>query len=185
MRKTFLFMNVSLDGYMEGPGHDISSFHQEENPFEAFSSEGSAAVDTLLFGRKTFEMMKSYWPTPEAKQSAPEIASFMNENPKVVVSHHPFEPGWDRTILISGDVIGQLKALKGQPGKTIAIFGSNNLCVTLLQEGLLDELQIMVNPVILGGGTPLFAGLPETIKLRLVQSHTYKSGTVLLTYEPA
>jgi dihydrofolate reductase len=184
MRKIFLFMNVSLDGYFEGPGHDISGFHNEEDPFEAYSPEEGQEVDTLLFGHRTYEMMRSYWPTPQAAEAAPEIAKFMNEKRKVVASHKPFEPGWDKVMVISGDVSGGVKKLKEQPGKTIAIFGSNNLCVSLLEAGLLDEVQIMVNPVVLGDGTSLFKGLSKKVELTLTESRKFRAGTVLLTYQP-
>ena len=181
MRKIFLFMNVSLDGYFEGPGHDISGFNTD---FEAFSPEQSQEIDTLLFGHRTYEMMKSFWPTPQAEEIAPEIAKFMNEKLKVVVSHKSFEPGWNNVTVISDDVAGAVKKLKEQPGKTIAMFGSNNLCVSLMQEGLVDEFQIVVNPVAFGQGTSLFTGLPKKATLTLTETRKFKSGTILLTYQP-
>lgn len=174
-------MNVSLDGYFEGPGHDISWSHDD---FEAFSLEQSKEVDTLLFGRKTYELMKGFWPTPQAEEIAPEIAKFMNEKLKVVVSHNSFEPGWNNVMVISDDVAGEVRKLKEQPGKTIAMFGSNNLCVSLMQEGLIDEFQILVNQVALGEGTSLFKGLPKKAELRLTETRKFESGTILLTYEP-
>ncbi len=180
MRRIFLFMNVSLDGYFEGPSHDISVFH---NDFEAFSADQSQEVDALLFGRKTYEMMK-FWSTPQAEEAAPEIAKFMNEKLKIVASHAPFEPGWDKVRVISGDVPGAVKKLKEQPGKNIMMFGSNTLCVSLMQQGLIDEFQIVVNPVVFGDGTSLFKGLPKKAELTLAQTHRFKSGAVLLTYHP-
>jgi dihydrofolate reductase len=180
VRKIFVFTNVSLDGYFEGPGHDISGF---KNDFEAFSGDQSQEVDTLLFGRKTYDMMK-FWSTPQAQAMAPQIAKFMNEKAKVVASHESFEPGWSNVTVISTDVAGAVKTLKEQPGKTIAMFGSNNLCVNLLQAGLIDELQIMVNPVVFGEGTSLFAGLPKKAELTLTETRQFKNGTVLLTYAP-
>jgi dihydrofolate reductase len=180
MRKIFLFTNVSLDGYFEGPGHDISGFH---NDFEAFSSEESQEVDTLLFGRKTYEMMK-FWSTPQAQETAPEIARFMNEKHKVVASRKSFEPGWKNVTVISSDVAGEVKKLKEQPGKNIIMFGSNNLCVSLMQAGLIDEFQIVVNPVAFGEGTSLFKGLPKKVELTLTKTRKFKSGAILLTYEP-
>src|SRR3954447_479370 len=98
MRKLFLFMNVSLDGYVEAPGHDISAFHGD---FEAFSDADQAAVDTMLFGHRTYEMMKAFWPTPQAAQTAPEVARFMNEKQKLVVSHQSFDPGWSKVTVLS------------------------------------------------------------------------------------
>jgi dihydrofolate reductase len=181
MRTIFLFMNVTLDGYFEGPDHDISWSHTD---FEAFSAERGKEVDTLLFGRKTYEMFRSFWPTPQAYELAPEIAQFMNEKRKVVVSHRAFEPGWSNVTVISHDAAAEVKKLKEQPGKTIAMFGSNNLCVSLMQAGLIDEFQIVVNPVALGEGTTLFTGLPQKAELTLMDTHQFKSGAMMLTYKP-
>jgi dihydrofolate reductase len=178
MRRIFLFMNVSLDGYFEAPGHDISGFGHD---YEAFSPDQSQQVDTLLFGRKTYEMMK-FWSTPQAAESAPEIAKFMNEKHKLVVSHKAFDPGWDKVRVITPDVVAAVKRIKEQTGESIAIFGSNELCVSLLAAGLIDEFQIMVNPVVFGAGSSLFAGLPKKAPLTLSETHPYKSGAVLLTY---
>jgi dihydrofolate reductase len=181
MRKIFLFMNVSLDGYFEGPGHDISGFKTD---FEAFSSEQSQEIDTLLFGRKTYEMMK-FWSTPQAEETAPEIAKFMNEKLKIVASHGPFEPGWNNVRVIGGDVVGAVRKLKEQSGKNMIMFGSNTLCVSLMQERLVDEFQIVANPVVFGEGTSLFKGLSKKADLTLTETRLFKSGAILLTYHPA
>ena len=181
MRRIFLFMNVSLDGYFEGPDHDIS---WTSHDYEAFTPDSSAAVDTLLFGHKTYDMMKSFWPTPQAAQTAPEIARFMNQKLKVVASHRPFDPGWQNVRVVSNSVAGEIKQLKEQPGADIIIFGSNNLCVSLLQWGLLDEVQLLVNPVVLGRGASLFQGLPEKVALKLTASQPFETGNILLTYQP-
>ena len=180
MRKIFLFMNVSLDGYFEGPDHDLSAF---QNDFEAFSADESGDVDTLLFGHRTYDMMK-FWSTPQGQELQPEIAKFMNEKHKVVASHASFDPGWHNVTVISDDVVGAVRQLKAQPGKTIAMFGSNNLCVSLMEEGLVDEFQIMVNPVALGEGTSLFEGLSKQVPLTLTDTRPFKSGAVLLRYAP-
>lgn len=182
MRKIFLFMNVSLDGYFEGPGHDISWAHSD---FEPFSAEQSREVDTLLLGHKTYDLMKGFWPTPQAAEMVPEVAQFMNEKLKVVASHESFEPGWSNVRVISGDVAKEVRKLKEQPGKDIIILGSNSLCVSLMQAGLVDEFQIVVNPVALGEGTPLFKGLPKKADVTLIETRRFKSGTILLTYRPA
>src|SRR5512141_1528389 len=122
MRRIFLFMNVSLDGYFEGPGHDIAWAHGGSEPF---SADESQAVDTILLGRRTYELMRAFWPTPQAAESQPEIARFMNERRKVVASHKPFEPGWKNVTVISGDVVGEVSRLKEQPGQTMIMLGSN------------------------------------------------------------
>jgi dihydrofolate reductase len=173
-------MNVSLDGYFEDQGHDISGFKTD---YEAFSSQESQEIDTLLFGHKTYEIMK-FWSTPQAEETAPEIAKFMNEKLKIVASHAPFEPGWDKVRVISGDVVGAVKKLKEQPGKNMIMFGSNTLCVSLMQAGLIDEFQIVVNPVAFGDGTSLFKGLPKKAELTLTETRRFKSGAILLTYQP-
>jgi len=180
MRKIFLFMNISLDGYFEGPGHDISGF---TNDFEAFSSQESQEIDSFLFGHNTYEMMK-FWSTPQAAETAPEIAMLMNERLKIVASRNPFEPGWQNVQVISGDAVSAIKQLKEMPGKNMIIFGSNTLCVSLMQAGLIDEFQIVVNPVAFGQGTSLFKGLPGKAKLDLKETRRFKSGAVLLTYQP-
>ncbi len=181
MRRIFLFMNVSLDGYFEDEARDISGFHAD---FEAFSSGESREVDTLLLGHKTYEMMK-FWSTPQAAEMQPDVARFMNERHKVVVSHAPFEPGWSNVTVFSGDVIRQVRALKEEPGQSIIIMGSNSLSVSLMQAGLIDEFQIVVNPVVFGVGTSLFAGLPGKAEMTLVDTTRFKSGGVLLRYVPA
>jgi len=180
MRKILIFTNVSLDGYFEDRHHTISAF---KNDSEAFSRGPEDEVDTILLGHKTYEMMK-FWSTPQAAETAPEIARFFNENLKVVVSRKPFEPGWQNVLVFSDDVTVRLKMLKEQPGKNIIVFGSNTLCLTLLQEGLVDVLQLVVNPVLFGEGSSLFKGLAGNVELTLVESHPYKSGAILLRYEP-
>jgi dihydrofolate reductase len=182
MRKIVLFMNISLDGYFEAPGHDISGF---VNDFEAFSTGGNGEVDTLLFGHHTYEMFKAFWPTPQAMQMVPDVAKFLNEAHKVVVSHDDFEPGWNNVTVISKDVADEIRKLKAAPGQTMMMFGSNTLCVSLMQHGLVDEFQILVNPVAFGAGTTLFTGLPAKANLTLRESRPLKSGIVILTYEPA
>jgi dihydrofolate reductase len=183
MRKIFLFQNVSLDGFFEGPGHDISGFPNVPN--ERYSDAGNQNVDTILLGHRTYDMMKAFWPTPQAEQVMPDFAQFMNEKLKIAVSHRPFEPGWKNVRVTSGDVIPELRRFKEGPGKDIIIFGSNTLCVSLMQAGLIDEFQILLNPVVFGQGTSLFAGLPGRAALRLKNSQTFESGKVLLIYEPA
>ena len=106
----------------------------------------------------------------------------MNETPKVVVSHKSFVPDWQNTTVICDDLVDELSKLKVVDSNTI-VLGSNNLCETLILEGLLDEVQIVVNPVLLGDGTPLFKGLSKTTELILKETTVFESGKVLLVYE--
>lgn len=181
MGKIFLFMNVSLDGYVEDANQEISAFSVRDDKFEAFQHEQGKGTGTILFGRKTFELMQEFWPTPMAAQMAPEVATFMNERRKVVVSHNNLEPNWQNTTVVCDDLVNELGKLRNLEEDTI-VMGSNNLCKTLIKEGLLDEAQIVVNPIVLGGGTPLFHDLSETLELRLEKTITFESGKVLLSY---
>ncbi len=182
MRQMFVFMNISVDGQVEAPGHDLSWSHGADS--EPFAREQGPSVETVLFGRRTYEMMAAFWPTPQAAQVAPETARFMNEKQKLVASRAAFEPGWRNVTVLAGDVTARLRRLKEQPGGRIAIFGSNTLCASLVDAGLIDEFQIMVNPVVLGRGTPLFGGLAKWAPLTLIAAQPMPSGAVLLTYAP-
>lgn len=181
MRKIIVFTNVSLDGYFEAPGHDLSWASRDNEAFETRTGE---EADSFLFGHRTYDMMKAFWPTPQAKQALPEMARVLNETHKFVASHAPFDPGWQNVTVLSGDVPEEVRKLKEQPGKNLLVFGSNELVVSLLEQGLIDELQILVNPVAIGKGTSLFAGLSHQVPLTLKDTRRFKSGTVMLTYEP-
>jgi dihydrofolate reductase len=183
MRNVFVFMNVSVDGYVEGPGHDISWAHGGDS--EPFARKQGPAVDLILFGRRTYEMMSAFWPTEQAAAVAPETARFMNEKPKYVASHAAFEPGWDKVTVLRGDVIGQVRRLKEEGVGKIAIFGSNTLCASLAEADLIDEFQMLVNPVLLGEGTSFVRGLRKRAELRLVSAEPQALGGVLLTYARA
>lgn len=181
MRNIFLFMMVSLDGYFEGPGHDLSWHNAANNEFTKFADDQLDETDTLVFGHRTFAMMADFWPTSLASQEAKSTATRMNALHKVAFAHTTFETGWENSE-ISTDPISFMTELKQKPGKAVAVLGSSNLCVTLLEHGLLDELRIMVNPVAIGKGTPLFAGIKERQPFTLESSQGFSSGNVLLRY---
>lgn len=179
MSVIFVFMNVSLDGYVEGPDHDISWAHGDSEPF---ARDEGRSVEAILFGRRTFELMRGFWPTDQARQVAPETAAFMNATPKYVASHHAFEPGWAGATVLHPDALAQIRDLKARTAGRIAVFGSNTLSVSLLDAGLLDELHLMVNPVVLGEGTPLLRGVQARARLRLISAEPQASGAVLLKH---
>ena len=184
MRKIFLFMMVSLDGFFEGPDHELD-WHNVDAEFNEFAADQLNEVDMLLFGWKTYELMAGFWPIDPAKQDSPVIAEKMNTLPKIVFSRKERKVEWENTRLISENVDREVTKLKNQPGKNIAIFGSSNLCVSLIQMGLIDEFRIMVNPVVLGKGHTLFNGIQDKLYLKLLKTRTFKSGNVLLYYQPA
>jgi len=169
-------MLVSVDGYFEGPDHDIS-WHNVDAEFNDFANNQLGEIGTLLFGRRTYDLMASFWPTSKSA-----TAQFMNALPKVVVSHSAFQPEWENTTVISADVIEDVRKLKAQAGKDIAIFGSNTLCVSLMEAGLVDEFRIMTCPVALGKGTSLFAGLSKRMKFHLTKQREFNSGNLLRYY---
>jgi dihydrofolate reductase len=184
MRTMFAFLAATVDGYYEGPNQEFDWPIVDEE-FNEFSVRQLDEVDTLVFGRVTYELMASYWPTPAAKDDDPRIAARMNDMPKLVMSRTLEKADWANTRLVRDNVAEELSQIKQQPGKDIAIFGSSALTVNLLPSGLIDELRIMVNPVILGAGKSMFKTADERIGLVLLETRSFTSGNVLLRYAPA
>ena len=184
MRKLFAFNMVTLDGFFEGPNQDIS-WHHVDDEFNQFAIEQLGKVDTILFGRVTYELMASYWPTLAATTDDPIVADLMNRVPKIVFSRTLQKAEWNNTRLIKDQIAEEIATLKQQPGKDIAVFGSANLLSSLIQMGLVDEHRIIVNPVVLGKGSPLFQGIAEQLELKLTSTRIFGSGNVLLAYQPA
>jgi len=184
MRRIFAFLVSSVDGYYEGPNQEFD-WPVVDDEFNQFAIEQLGEVDTLIFGRVTYEGMASYWPTPTAEQNDPEVTGAMNSLNKIVVSRTLGEATWANTRLVKDDVVGELTRLKQRPGKDMVVMGSSNLTVNLLRAGLVDELRIMVMPVVLGDGHSLFRTAEDRIGLKLVSVKPFKSGNVWLTYQPA
>ena len=174
---------VSLDGYFEGPNREID-WHNVDAEFNDFAIEQLDSAGVLIFGRITYELMAGYWPTKEATKDDPIVASKMNSIPKIVFSKTLDKADWNNTRLVKSDANKEIKRLKEEPGKDIYIFGSSELSTTFIQNNLIDEFRVIVNPVIIGKGRPLFAGLKEYHKLKHKKTKTFKSGNVLLCYEP-
>src|SRR5512135_3203334 len=184
MRRVLLFMMVTLDGYFEGGQREID-WHNVGDEFNDFAVGQLQEVDTLLFGRLTYDMMASYWPTPAARTDDPVVAAKMNNMPKVVFSRTLGEATWENTRLVKQSFAAEVSRMKQEPGKDMIIFGSSDLAVTFLEHGLLDECRIMMNPVVLGHGKSLFNGIHDRLSLKLLRTKTFYSGNVLLYYEPA
>lgn len=181
MRKVVLFMMVTLDGYFEGANQQID-WHNVDDEFNEFATEQLDEVDTLLFGRKTYEMMASYWSTEGARKDDPEVAGRMNATSKLVFSRTLSKAQWENTRVIKSDFAAEVRKLKAQPGKDMIIFGSSGLGATFLREHLLDELRVMINPILLGSGHTLFQGIDDKLKLNLLKTRVFRSGNVLLYY---
>ena len=183
MRKLFSFNMVTLDGFFEGPQHEID-WHNVDGEFNEFAIEQLGTIEVILFGRVTYQMMASYWPTPSAIADDPIVAGQMNRVPKIVVSRTLDKAEWNNTRLIKDHLAEEIKALKQQPGKDLALFGSANLMATLMQLDLIDEHRLMVNPIILGSGVPLFKKASDRLGLKLVKTRGFGNGNVLLCYQP-
>jgi len=180
MRKIVAGLFISLDGVTESPQDWNGPFFNDE--MGQAVGDAMASSDTLLLGRRTFEEFAAFWPT--ADQSDP-FADFINNTPKVVVSNTLSEVDWQPTTVIRGDVVSQIRDLKEQSGKNIGMTGSPTLIRSLVKEGLLDELSLMVHPLVLGSGKRLFDDMAGQVPLTLVNSQTFKTGVVNLTYGPA
>jgi dihydrofolate reductase len=188
MRKVVVTEFVSLDGVMEDPGWTFQ-FGSEEQ--ERFKFAELAASDALLLGRVTYEGFAAAWPNMMDQYEGPrraelgEYADMMNGYPKHVVSTTLEEAGWNNSTLIRGNVAEEVSELKRQPGKDILIFGSADLVNALMRHDLIDELRLMVFPIVVRSGKRLFEDGLEELVLRLVDTTTFGSGVVVLTYRPA
>jgi dihydrofolate reductase len=182
MRKVIVWNMVTLDGYFEGPKAWEIDWHEyvwgEE--LERFSLNQAQEVGTLLFGRKTYEGMAGYWQTATG-----DVAEFMNSIPKVVFSNTLEAAGWSNTRLVKGGAEEEVARLKQEPGKEMFIFGSANLIGSLTRQGLIDEYRIGLNPLVRGGGTPMFKPSEERMRLKLLEARPMQSGVVLLRYARA
>lgn len=192
MRKLAVIDFLSLDGVMQAPGQPDEDTQGGFNhggwavPYHdealAESVSGSmAATDAYLFGRKTYDNFAAYWPT--APRDIP-FTDHLNNTAKYVVSQTLTDPGWNNSTVIDGDPVEEVRKLKQQPGKNIAVLGSGELAQTLIENDLVDEYFLTVYPLLLGGGKRLFRDDRQLRRLELVDSKTTSTGGVVLTYRP-
>ncbi|HEY7375021.1 MAG TPA: dihydrofolate reductase family protein [Polyangia bacterium] len=187
MRKLSVFNQVSIDGYFRTADGDIGwvKAPQGDDPeFKGFISGNASGDGVLLFGRKTYEMMASFWPTAAAAAQFPEVARGMARAAKVVFSRTMKDAAWSNTTVVNGDPVEEVGRLKQAPGAPLVILGSGSLVAPLARAGLIDEYQLLVFPVVLGAGVGMFAGVGRSIELKLTSTRTFKNGITLLVYAP-
>ena len=186
-RRLYVSMIVSLDGFIDGPKHELDWFLDGDPAFERYCDEMIDSVGLALYGRRSYELMLSYWPEAERNPKTPGDVAFarkMNALPKVVLSRTLERAEWNNTRIINERVPEAIRELKAQRGKPIVAWAGAGLVQTLVRHALVDEYRLIVHPVLLGAGTPLFQGVTAAQRLRLVRTSQLGSQLVVLCYEP-
>jgi dihydrofolate reductase len=184
MRRLSAFEQVSLDGFFTDAGGDMSWAHKQDPEWNEFAAGNASGEGALVFGRVTYEMMASFWPTPAAREANAAVAEGMNRMPKVVFSRTLDKAAWSNTTLVNSDPAAAVRKMKSEPGPDMVILGSGTIVSQLAQAGLIDELQIVVNPIVLGKGRTLFATVDRKIGLKRTRARPFGNGNVVLSYEP-
>jgi len=186
VRRLIVFNNVSLDGYFVDGNGDMSWARKamQDAEWNAFAAGNATGGGVLLFGRITYELMSSYWPTPLAFKNDPIVAEAMNNHQKVVFSRKLDKGSWNNTKLVRGDLVAEVRKMKAESGEGMAILGSGSIVSQLAQAGLIDEYQIALNPIVLGRGRTMFDGIKDKLALKLMKTRAFGNGNVMLWYEP-
>ena len=190
MRKIILFMMLSVDGYFEGPKHDIS-WHNVGKEVNKFAIQLLKEVDLIIFGKRMYQTMESFWPQaqddPTMSKENVTVARLMNNMNKIVISRTlnriRNHKNWKNVKIVHKFDAKAIMRLKKQPGKAICVSGSN-LALSFIRAGLIDEFRFMISPVVIGSGTPLFKGLGGQLKLELIKTRKFRSGKVMQYYRP-
>lgn len=186
MRTVVYGMMVTIDGFIEGPNHQLD-WPIIDDELHEYVNEQQRSKDTYVLGRRLYEMMEAFWPTADQDPSAPpyivEFARIWRDTPKVVFSKTLDQVG-PNARLVRDDVVDEVTRLKQQPGKDIDVGGAS-IAASLMRHDLIDEYHLFIHPVVLGGGTPMFPALSDQRLLRLIDMRTFRSGVVFLRYQPA
>ena len=187
MRKIISFMHISLDGFVAGPNREMNWIKVDEEIFDHVGKR-IGATDTALYGRATYQMMEGYWPTagdqPDASKHDVEHSKWYKEAHKIVLSKTMKDADLANTTIISDNLADRINEIKSRDGgsEEILLFGSPTATHSLIQSGLIDGYWLFVNPVILGQGIPLFTGIKDKIKLKLLSTRQFTSGVTELNY---
>lgn len=177
MRRILVSMMVSADGFIEDSNKELSVFKDDEEVLKYFE-DLLDSVDVIMFGRRAYELMVDYWP-----KETGSVAEKMNQKSKIVFSKTLSKVGWN-TRLIKNNIAEEIMQLRNEPGKDIVLYAGAEILSTFRKLGLVEEYRLAVYPVVLGKGTPLFKDIDHTMSLKLVDTRKFKSGVVLLTYQP-
>jgi dihydrofolate reductase len=184
MRRIVLGMSVSLDGFIEGPDHDIS-WHLVDDELHDDFNQRLGAMGAFLNGRVTYELMAEFWPTadqdPSSTKPMVEFARIWRDMPKIVYSRTLEHADWNSTV-VREVLPEEVRELKAQPGGDLAL-GGPDLADTFRRLDLIDEYRIYVHPVLIGRGTPLFKDSDARTELRLAETKRFGNGVALLRYE--
>jgi len=183
MRKLTSFNFITLNGFFKDSNDDIT-WHKHGGEEAEFSAESLKSGNILLFGRATYQQMESFWPTQMAAENFPVVAEMMNKAEKIVFTKTLKKTGWNNTRILNENIVEEVKKLKQLPGKDLAILGSGSLITQFTDAGLIDEYQLMIDPVAIGSGTALFKNIKRDLNLKLTTTRIFKSGTILLYYQP-
>lgn len=190
MRKIISLTHLSLDGMAAGPNDELDWVSYDQD-LEQYAHSMHDTTDAVIWGRRTYEGMASYWLTipgnPDSSPAEREHAAYLDNATKIIVSRTLDKIEWNNTtntVLIKDNIAETINQIKQQPGKDIWFLGSTMLAQTFMQLDLIDEYRININPTVLGKGKPYFTDVNRQIPLKLLDSKTLKSGVVLLRYEP-
>jgi dihydrofolate reductase len=184
MRRLSVFNQISLDGYFVDAHGDMSWAHKQDPEWTQWVAENARGGGELVFGRVTYAMMAGYWSSAQARASNPVVAEQMNRLPKVVFSRTLEQAAWANTRLCGGDLAAEARKLKLESGPDMVIMGSGSIVAQLTAARLIDEYQLVLNPILLGSGRTLFDGVEERQGLALKQTRSFGNGNVVLWYEP-
>jgi dihydrofolate reductase len=184
MSKVNMFNNISVDGYFTDANNDMSWAHAggDDPDLAQFTPGNAKRSGALVFGRVTYEMMASFWPTPQAKQMMPQVAKRMNASPKYVFSRTLKKAEWPNTTILQGDPATEIARLKEADDRDMTVLGSGSIVAQLAQAKLLDGYSFVVCPIVLGAGRTLFEGVTAHPALKLEQSQSFKNGKTFLSY---
>jgi len=184
MQRLIVFNSISADGYFKDATNDMSWAHggTDDPEFNTWTAENAKGGGTLLFGRKTYEMMASFWPTEQAKQQMPEVAEGMNKATKIVFSRTLKSSPWKNTQIVAGDLVSEVRRLKASAATDMVLMGSGTVVAQLTEARLVDEYTFVVVPIVLGKGTTLFEGVTRPLNLKRTSMRGFGNGRVVISY---